>query len=403
MNLKYLDGLYYYLYDNILVDNDCKHAIFDLDNTLIITRSGNVFPKDKNDWKPYNNKVKDTLHKFIDNKFTISIITNQKGISNKKISIDDFSTKIDNILSYFEIHANVFISIENNKYRKPLTGIYNRFLDKINTSISFYCGDAGLRLSDHSPSDIYFANNINIPFIYPDDLFNTETLAQINELNNLNLINSITHINNKYNKIKIHLSEYINDLSIINSTFPYISNNNNDNNNNNSSDKELILLIGPPASGKTFLATSNKYKDYVHINNDKLKTKTVCLSTFNEALKLNKNIIIDNTNPTYDKYETYLSKCKENNYKIYTYIFNIPRKTIYHMNNYRCITGIKAIKTIPAVVYNTYYKNLNFDEIKQDKDIFIKIINNIYIDDINIYNDVIRYLFDFKGYKTKSN
>lgn len=50
------------------------------DGTLIKTKSGNVFPKDINDWEIWNSSVLKELGNFYDNGFKICIFTNQKGI-----------------------------------------------------------------------------------------------------------------------------------------------------------------------------------------------------------------------------------------------------------------------------------------------------------------------------------
>ena len=71
-------------------DEFSKIAAFDLDGTIIKTKSGRVFPKDKNDWVFFNDNVKKILYNLCNNNYKIVIFTNQKGIGNDKKKKEDF-------------------------------------------------------------------------------------------------------------------------------------------------------------------------------------------------------------------------------------------------------------------------------------------------------------------------
>ena len=74
-----------------------KIAAFDLDGTIIVTKSGKAFPKDVDDWCLFDSKLPKYLNKLtqeLDYRFVI--ITNQMGIANKSTKVEDIKQKIEN-------------------------------------------------------------------------------------------------------------------------------------------------------------------------------------------------------------------------------------------------------------------------------------------------------------------
>uniref|UniRef100_A0A1I7WCS4 mRNA guanylyltransferase n=1 Tax=Heterorhabditis bacteriophora TaxID=37862 RepID=A0A1I7WCS4_HETBA len=115
----------------IFTHNNCegreKIAGFDMDGTLIITKSGKVFPNDVSDWKIIYDRVIPRLHELYHHEnYKIVIFTNQKGI------------KVVSIYYLFYCHLN-FIRIIDGK--------------------------------DHSNADRFFALNIGIRFETPEQFF----------------------------------------------------------------------------------------------------------------------------------------------------------------------------------------------------------------------------------------
>ena len=115
--------IYLNYYSNI--DSKRKYYIagFDLDWTIIKTKSGNIFPKDKSDWEIWDPtgliKLKD-LSKDPD--CLIVIISNQKGlgIPNKKfLSVKEFKEKVNNIHKSLGINFIFMASLQDDIYRKP--------------------------------------------------------------------------------------------------------------------------------------------------------------------------------------------------------------------------------------------------------------------------------------------
>merc|ERR1719342_989486 len=162
-----------------------KIASFDIDGTLITTKSGRVFPLDEHDWKIIYSEVPGKLKQLVEDGFKLVWITNQAGIAKGKLTIQQFSKKVVNILSRLGVNATVFVSTADTGYfRKPRPGIWE-WLElrgngvKVEKEESFYCGDAAGREAgfitgkkkDFSCSDRLFAENVGVKFYTPEEFF----------------------------------------------------------------------------------------------------------------------------------------------------------------------------------------------------------------------------------------
>ena len=165
------DGLFVY---NVLNTYSDRIAAFDLDNTLISTRSNKIFAKNKNDWKLKYTNTRKILIELYKKNYSIIIITNKNGIGSH-ISLQDFIDKCENIMQTLSIPITFYISLKKkgNKYRKPNIGIFelHKKTHKIDINNSFYVGDAWCKKECWSDSDLQFAKNCNIKFIKEIDFF----------------------------------------------------------------------------------------------------------------------------------------------------------------------------------------------------------------------------------------
>ena len=95
------NGVLYYNTSNINYDSV---AAFDLDNTIITTKSKLKFPKDENDWV----FIDDIVSKINSlNNYLIVIFTNQKGLEDK-LGLDKTYKKFN---KYKKYSKNTFTSI----------------------------------------------------------------------------------------------------------------------------------------------------------------------------------------------------------------------------------------------------------------------------------------------------
>lgn len=151
-----------------------KIASFDIDGTIIKTKSGARFPKDAHDWTWYLGDIKAKLSKLIEEDYKLVFFTNQGGLGKDTSKIKDFKMKIENVVASLNLPIQVYISPAKKMYRKPRTGMWDTLVKSKNDGVaidmtkSFYVGDAAgreknwapKRNKDHSSADRLFALNI---------------------------------------------------------------------------------------------------------------------------------------------------------------------------------------------------------------------------------------------------
>jgi len=365
------------LYYNTLNINYDSVAAFDLDNTIITTKSKLKFPKNENDWV----FIDDIVSKINSlNNYLIVIFTNQKGLEDK-LGLDKFKQKIMNIKKSFTQDIWVFIALEGDHYRKPLTGMWdllNNILDnKIHTKKSFYVGDAAGRKNDHSNSDLYFAHNIGIKFVIPEDFIKIKPEDFNNKIVKPEDFNNYTNS---------EIENYINLENWFSSKKLKIK--------KDSSKSELILLVGLPGCGKSTFA-KKYYDSYTYINQDTDKTKEKSNKKLLAAIKKKENIIIDNTNLDFDKRQEIIQLVNNDEYIVKIIVFDIPFKVCYHMMYYRVNT--LHVNPISIIVYRTLMKKYNIlnnenIHINIDEDVDVYRINKIYATKKDI-KTIINYRF----------
>ncbi|XP_033097670.1 uncharacterized protein LOC117101646 isoform X2 [Anneissia japonica] len=169
------DGLLYYETTGIRTNEQV--ASFDLDGTIIKTKSGNTFPEDENDWIFTSSNVKSIIQ--LNNKDHINnvIMSNQNGIGTGSQDKEEWMDKIEKITAELGVPMYVLAATEKNKYRKPNVGMWDYYsctlnqFKTIDKDKSIYVGDAAGRPDDFSDSDKKFAENIGIAFKNNDEYF----------------------------------------------------------------------------------------------------------------------------------------------------------------------------------------------------------------------------------------
>lgn len=278
-----------------------KLASFDLDNTIIKTKSGKVFPENQEtDWIFNYTNVKQKLNELYNNNFCIIIITNQKNLKD----IKGWCLKIKKIIEEVNVPMKIYASIVDDIYRKPNTGFWNLIKNNnINMTESFYCGDAIGRESDFNDTDYKFALNCNLNFKAPETVFLDKVIKFDS---NFNYFDFNFDFSNKTNNIKLNKN------------------------------KDMILMVGYPGSGKsTFVNKTLKKNDYKVISLDELKTKAKCIKTCKEFMTEKENIVIDNTNPNKLSRKIFIDLAKEYNYNVRCCIMTTTENHSQHNNFYR--------------------------------------------------------------------
>jgi bifunctional polynucleotide phosphatase/kinase len=339
---------------NIINLENVKIASFDIDYTIIKTKSGNTFPISYSDWELMYDNTASILKQYNDQGYIIVFFTNQKKLNDENIV--QFIGKLESIRSILNIDFACYVSYFDNGYRKPMTGMFNKFLldhniVSINIKDSFYCGDAagrtyiGDKKKDHNITDYYFAKNIGLKFITPENVFNK--------------IDNKYYIEDKYTNLALNI--WLNKEPL---PWSKISDFNNKNG------PKIIQMVGCPASGKSSLSRLilKRFPEYNYIllNSDTHKHKLSKM--FLSAVSNQNNIIIDNTNPSNEIREKYFNEVPTYN-KLIIY-FDFPKDLCLHLNNYRTQRSVTKEK-ISKLVYNIYYKKLDIPQNSND----INVIN----------------------------
>jgi bifunctional polynucleotide phosphatase/kinase len=316
-----------YIFPNKYISN--KVAAFDLDGTLICTKSKRRFPKDKDDWKIINEFVKPKLQKLHENKYCIIVFTNQKNLE-KRMKKKDFKEKCMNIQNALEVPIVFYVSLCNDYMRKPFPGMFEyhnkQFCSAIINQISFYVGDAWSKTKSFSDSDLCFAKNCQLPFYKASEFFINDNPSPYD----ISIFPS-RKIDENFVTNQIKLSKFI-------------------------MDKKYIFVISSPASGKTTFC--EKYlPDYVRLSKDDFKTA----SRYRNIIKqnLDNKIVFDNTNSRFSTRQKILSFLDDTSEVGYI-IRNIPKNEAFYLNKYRHFISYGKIKLLPDVAIYTFYKNVEF-------------------------------------------
>lgn len=320
-----------------------KIAAYDMDGTLISTKSGKAFPISADDWKLAFGNVTSTLREKHDDNYKIVILTNQAGISKGKAKLADIKNKIQDIAKVLGVPIQAFIATGDNHFRKPLIGMWQTLCDhkndgySVNTEKSFYVGDAAGRpemkflkkKKDHSTVDRLFALNVGLTFYTPEEHFmNTPRQKWIYP---------------EFNP-KAMLDESIN---LTESPSIRIASN----------ELEVIVMVGGPGSGKShFCKDFLEQNKYEIVSRDIVGTWQKCVDRLNDCLKMNRKVVIDNTNGDKESRARYVNAAKINKVPCRCFLMMTAFKHAEHNNAFRELTDPKHTK-INKIVLNSYKKH----------------------------------------------
>lgn len=163
-------------------------AGFDLDGTLVTTRSGYTFAANGDDWKflqGVKSGLADKFAAFADEELVFVIFTNQAGalpdtsaksfqyMFQKVLGVGKALPRVDFIFASLKIWDYQRLS----KYRKPGSGMFDRLKEELGVEIdferSFFVGDAAGRPEDHSADDKGFAESAGLRFYTPEEFYET--------------------------------------------------------------------------------------------------------------------------------------------------------------------------------------------------------------------------------------
>lgn len=323
----------------VFTSANCAHsaliAAFDLDGTLIKTKSGARFPKDDDDWELLFGNVKNKLREKHNENYKIVIFTNQAAIDKNDSKRLGFQRKIENVIKRIDLPIQAFIATGHTIYRKPVPGMwYVLTMEKnggleVNMEKSFFVGDAAGRAKnwavkkpkDHSLADRLFAVNVGLKFYTPEEFF----------LGAKSVDYSMPKFDPK-------------NVTALNFTVP------------TSEQLEVIIMVGCPGSGKSFFCEKFLIsKGYARVNRDKLGSWQKCVKVMEETLSTKKKVVIDNTNPNKEARKRYIDVAKKYNVVCRCFLMKIDVPHAKHNNKFRELTDKSHMK-VSDIIINSYFK-----------------------------------------------
>lgn len=156
-----------------------KVLLCDLDGTLIVTKSGKVFPENEEDWQ-FKPGICYAIRQY--NPSCIFIISNQGGIEKGFVDEKKFIAKMQAIVSEMRKWGDFVVDYAyctsndpEHPYRKPNDGMIHYFMHDYANGYDFckrqalMIGDASGKDGQFSDSDLQCAKNAGIKYCDVDD------------------------------------------------------------------------------------------------------------------------------------------------------------------------------------------------------------------------------------------
>ncbi|XP_029442495.1 bifunctional polynucleotide phosphatase/kinase-like isoform X2 [Rhinatrema bivittatum] len=317
---------------------------FDIDGTIITTKSGKAFAVNVNDWRILYPEVPQKLKDLLKNGFKVVFFTNQLGISRGKLQPKDFRAKAEAILEKLGVPVQVFVATGTGIFRKPVLGMWDFLREKANDGIEvdveecLYVGDAAGRPANWAPdrkkkdfscSDRLFALNAGLRFLTPEEFFLGWKPAPF-ELPS-------------FDPRKLDATGLQYEPSSAQLVSP---------------SKEVVVAVGFPAAGKsTFVKAQLVSKGYTYINRDTLGTWQKCVATCEEALRNGRSVVVDNTNPDLESRGRYIECARTAGVPARCFLFTASIEQAKHNNRFRemTYTGKGHVSVNNMVIHG--YKN----------------------------------------------
>ncbi|XP_044265642.1 uncharacterized protein F21D5.5-like [Tribolium madens] len=327
-------------------------AAFDLDGTLIKTKSGARFPKDPDDWISHINSVPQKLQKLYDKGHKVVIFANQSDLSNDFSKVKGFKKKIEAIITKLSVPVQVFIATGKSIYRKPAPGMWNVFIESKNGGVaidiekSFYVGDEAGRENNWAPKknkdpsicDRLFALNVGLKFYTPEEYFLGFPPAP-------------------------HIMPEFDPRRLSNDAYPQIA----------TGKQEVIIMVGTLGSGKShFCKNFLVPKGYVHVSQDKLGSWKKFTKMLEDCLQKKQSVVIDNTNPDKESRQKFIDVAKRKQVDCRCFIMTTSHNHVKHNIRFRNITD-KSQLPVGDLNLNSYKKAFQEPEMAEGFSEIVKI------------------------------
>ncbi len=112
--------------------------------------------------------------------------------------------------------------------------------------------------------------------------------------------------------------------------------------------KMMVIMMGIQGSGKSTFYRNHLAGDYVHVNLDSLKTRYQERLLIEQCIQQDQNYAVDNTNPTKEDRQRYITSAKNAGYQIVGYFMESKLQSCIERNNQRVGAAKIPAKAIAA-------------------------------------------------------
>ncbi|KAJ6523631.1 polynucleotide kinase 3'-phosphatase [Mycena capillaripes] len=334
-----------------------KVAAFDLDGTVIAMLP---FSAPALQWHWWNAGVPAKLAEVAAEGYSIVLVSNQAGLKSPAM-VKKYKEKIGLIAAAVpDLPFRIFAATAKDNFRKPMTGIWEA-LEKlyaedgvqIDKASSFFVGDAAgrhypnsTRSKDFASSDRKFAMNVGLRFQTPEEYFLGKAPDPNFTLNGFN-VSSLP-------ALPLYTP----------SSSPLLP---------NPPAQELVLFVGYPCLGKTtFFRQYFEPANYLHINQDTLKTRDKCVKAVQEALAAGKKCVVDNTNRDAFTRQYYINVAAKLGVPVRCMVFTGSMELAWHNNLYRAYGRPPSVaarepprEILPMMVFTTFQERFEEPELSE--------------------------------------
>jgi bifunctional polynucleotide phosphatase/kinase len=328
-----------------------KVAAFDFDDTLVKTKSGNVFSTGPADWQWWHASVPAKLKQLHADGYAVVVISNQSGISltsdpktgGDMKALSNFKAKVTAVFRTLDLPLTLYAATEKDSFRKPRTGMWEQMLKdyklltnngdgqatsslptagQLDHEHCVFVGDAAGRegdkaakvRKDHSCSDRDLAANVGIPFQTPEEYFLNEAAKPFSR--------------------SFDPSAYVEQpLDSQTEVTPIVFTKKND--------LDIVLFCGSPGAGKsTFHWQHMRPLGYERVNQDLLKTRDRCLKVATQFIEEEKkSVVVDNTNADVETRSAWIRLAAKLQVPCRLVHFTSPAKLCEHNDTVRALSN----------------------------------------------------------------
>ncbi|CZT20336.1 related to bifunctional polynucleotide phosphatase/kinase [Ramularia collo-cygni] len=343
-----------------------KIAAFDLDDTIIKTKSAKKFSLGPDDWQWWHACVPAKLKQLHEDGYAVVFVSNQNAISltpDSKTGGDmkaymNFKAKVTAVFKNLDLPITLYAATEKDLNRKPRTGMWDQVLKDYGLEVlrdsSFFVGDAAGRTGDksanvrkdHSCSDRDFAANVGIAFHTPEEFFLDEEVKPFTR--------------------PFCPSAYLAGIEE-SQTDPVVF--------RKANELDVVLLCGSPGAGKsTFYWQHMKSLGYGRVNQDLLKTREKCLKMATQLLQEKQSVAVDNTNADIETRSAWITLAAKLGVPCRLVHFTAPAKLCEHNATVRALSSEKQMNPedrmlLPKMAFNSFtsrYREPKLEEGFQD-------------------------------------